>query len=214
MGRTAWCRLSFEAGTDHPHARGENSFAELWSAFHGGPSPRTWGELFLLRRADAGRRTIPTHVGRTIPTSCLTPMISDHPHARGENRPSNSAWLKETGPSPRTWGELAIVGAKLYSVRTIPTHVGRTMCTHGAYYKAADHPHARGENQTASGAGTYSVGPSPRTWGERCQRSAQRAPQRTIPTHVGRTALRAGGRRSPADHPHARGENDHHRARR
>jgi len=50
-------------------------------------------------------------------------------------------------------------------------------------------------------------GPSPRTWGERGGHPGRALDRRTIPTHVGRTSLADCRAPSPADHPHARGEN-------
>ena len=93
-------------------------------------------------------------------------------------------------------------------MRTIPTHVGRTLILAGAVGGLADHPHARGENGVGTGVLGLRPGPSPRTWGERYSPQADFHQTRTIPTHVGRTNHQGKVYASTADHPHARGEND------
>ncbi len=70
-----------------------------------------------------------------------------------------------------------------------------------------DHPHARGENSVAIRFCGLGTGPSPRTWGEPPVGDHSDQRRRTIPTHVGRTATTRAAKRSPPDHPHARGEN-------
>jgi len=92
-------------------------------------------------------------------------------------------------------------------LRTIPTHVGRTKLRAREGALLADHPHARGENNSVHPSVASDVGPSPRTWGEPCPRFAVPDIFRTIPTHVGRTPWTDVLRDAWSDHPHARGEN-------
>ena len=75
-----------------------------------GPSPRTWGERLVPENQERIFRTIPTHVGRTWSSDVGEMLISDHPHARGENASRQLFGNSEYGPSPRTWGELLPVG--------------------------------------------------------------------------------------------------------
>ncbi len=85
VGRTNIVNAEYSWSSDHPHARGEN-FHSSRSKGHGyGPSPRTWGERTCGRRSNAERRTIPTHVGRTGYGDQEIQLLTDHPHARGEN---------------------------------------------------------------------------------------------------------------------------------
>ena len=72
----------------------------------------------------------------------------------------------------------------------------------------ADHPHARGENESAAADGTLFSGPSPRAWGEQAHGAPAGGVSRTIPTRVGRTSGRDPRISAPTDHPHARGENE------
>jgi len=91
VGRTPRAMLSTLPSPDHPHARGENSLRALTPASSCGPSPRTWGEPRHHGAAAAAARTIPTHVGRTLPCSPKCRRSTDHPHARGENTENRGA---------------------------------------------------------------------------------------------------------------------------
>src|ERR1035437_69851 len=94
-------------------------------------------------------------------------------------------------------------------MRTIPTHVGRTYIPHLRRPWHTDHPHTRGENGGFCEANNTSCGPSPHTWGEHTFHTFAALGTRTIPTHVGRTAVFASRITRHADHPHTRGENIH-----
>jgi hypothetical protein len=167
--------------------RGENNFLECLKAGDYGPSPRTWGEPTLFSPSPSAS--------------------TDHPHARGENFFGAGRLAPNCGPSPRTWGEPVRRPVPILTVRTIPTHVGRTNCRTSPSAVSADHPHARGENSDHHDSYRDSGGPSPRTWGELVQITKDQRKARTIPTHVGRTPKRNGREGQTLDHPHARGEN-------
>ena len=92
--------------------------------------------------------------------------------------------------------------------RTIPTRVGRTCAALRASPRAADHPHAGGENMLAGVSVLGLPGPSSRGWGERCSIQNRRSSPRTIPTRVGRTGGRRARFQLGPDHPHAGGENE------
>ncbi len=132
---------------------------------------------------------------------------SDHPHARGENCGVGSGDEGLNGPSPRAWGEPAMASPIHLPARTIPTRVGRTRAGAAEVRDTADHPHARGENQTENGQRVPMSGPSPRAWGEQMTALAQFVTTRTIPTRVGRTHVAVARAVHIPDHPHARGEN-------
>ena len=53
----------------------------------------------------------------------------------------------------------------------------------------------------------FSRGPSPRTWGKQRNKVEGEMTKRTIPTGVGKTALRPANAGTFTDHPHGRGEN-------
>src|SRR5271165_5132973 len=73
--------------------------------------------------------------------------------------------------------------------------------------RAADHPHACGENGAMTPDDSHMIGPSPRVWGELCGLGGWSSALRTIPTRVGRTTTVAPCLRCITDHPHACGEN-------
>ncbi len=193
--------------SDHPHACGENSSRVFRVTYRHGPSPRMWGEPHPMLLEIGQQRTIPTHVGRTSLVGQLSPAGPDHPHACGENRMTASQAESRSGPSPRMWGELAILNKQLVPVRTIPTHVGRTTKLAMHLGAETDHPHACGENQAAHGPPLVMVGPSPRMWGEHHLERRASLRSRTIPTHVGRTTVSTPPMARSSDHPHACGEN-------
>ncbi len=147
-------------------------------------------------------------MGRTKSNVSMCSLSADHPHARGENSRRVPDTSGHDGPSPRTWGELKTAIATRSSMRTIPTHVGRTRFARSTRLCQADHPHARGENYAASKRAMQCYGPSPRTWGEPLAPRAKEHAPRTIPTHVGRTVFLPHSSRQSSDHPHARGENN------
>ena len=126
VGRTAIYSSGASVHTDHPHARGENGDCGCCAHLRVGPSPRTWGEQEHGRGEQGRKRTIPTHVGRTLSLRPSAGIATDHPHARGENALARFAIKSRDGPSPRTWGERLRHTSSRTCHRTIPTHVGRT----------------------------------------------------------------------------------------
>ena len=74
------------APSDHPHVRGEHSWAPHRLRWGDGPSPRAWGARLCVR----------------VPG----PSPPDHPHVRGEHDPPVGADEPTAGPSPRAWGAL------------------------------------------------------------------------------------------------------------
>ena len=168
VGRTVYSDAGMRQHTDHPHARGENYRGLCYAVWENGPSPRTWGEPTGIIQGTHERRTIPTHVGRTLFRFSWPQRKPDHPHARGENRERQLGGIILRGPSPRTWGELAPILRQALRMRTIPTHVGRTGPEGTLALVFTDHPHARGENDFRLNVIGFKCGPSPRTWGEPC----------------------------------------------
>ena len=109
------------------------------------------------------------------------------------------------GLSPRTWGNLAGLAARLKGTGPIPTHVGEPTSRSAPNTGRRAYPHARGGTELQPQPGSPDVGLSPRTWGNRaCEPDGDRRPG-PIPTHVGEprgfsaSCCRAGA------YPHARG---------
>ncbi len=192
---------------DHPHAGGENNCSTKLATSSRGPSPRGWGELAQACAFAISHRTIPTRVGRTHCHRQECRSRTDHPHAGGENIRWLSQRSMSAGPSPRGWGELSRGYSGRSSARTIPTRVGRTPCGCWPSPSHSDHPHAGGENGDGDEPWPGEGGPSPRGWGELPRDQSHACRHRTIPTRVGRTAVRRLSRLRGSDHPHAGGEN-------
>ena len=109
---------------------------------------------------------------------------------------------------------------------TPPRTWGRRRVTQGSTSPPRKHPHARGEDQAATGAGKTIMETPPRTWGrlpqEKQEELCSETPPRTwgrpsdagsserllrnTPTHVGKTELNNGVNNNLEKHPHARGE--------
>ena len=68
----------------------------------------------------------------------------------GENWTRAVGFHDAPGPSPRGWGELRWQLGEPVQSRTIPTRVGRTKRHLVCQTRAADHPHAGGENVSLS----------------------------------------------------------------
>ena len=146
-------------------------------------------------------------MGRTQCSISFFRLITDHPHAGGENNAWDVDGIAQAGPSPRGWGELPAISTHGGCRRTIPTRVGRTAPSSSTPRRTPDHPHAGGENNQVDSLTFHQPGPSPRGWGEPHPRRHRASPDRTIPTRVGRTHGGKRHYRRPADHPHAGGEN-------
>ena len=69
-----------------------------------------------------------------------------------------------------------------------------------------DHPHACGDKRCFSDGRHYSIGSSPRVWGQDRHRTQRNAKRRIIPTRVGTRGFRVFKGYSTRDHPHACGD--------
>jgi len=90
--------------------------------------------------------------------------------------------------------------------RIIPTRVGRRISFANTSPSTADHPHACGEKGFKGVVGAAKKGSSPRVWGEASFHRPPLAPERIIPTRVGRSARHKEDTKYIPDHPHACGE--------
>ena len=189
----------------HPHARGVYPGRTRCSCFGSGPSPRTWGLHYTQWCCRELHRSIPTHVGFTDLHTANSPLVSVHPHARGVYVEHNASKIRHGGPSPRTWGLRPKNGVKTECTRSIPTHVGFTRKRCVPHNPPTVHPHARGVYYCIGGLIGSDTGPSPRTWGLRVSRLMWLFWIRSIPTHVGFTAIPQIIAEIGTVHPHARG---------
>ena len=206
VGNT-WCPPEAPATLSvHPHVRGEYSSSSSPRASAGGPSPRAWGILRSAARRGPRVRSIPTCVGNTRPASPTRSSGPVHPHVRGEYCAAPLDEGRECGPSPRAWGIHEARSTVPSQPRSIPTCVGNTAHPRKHNGHPPVHPHVRGEYKHCKRLARGLRGPSPRAWGILFRGRAWSTNDRSIPTCVGNTRMRAVTSRTPTVHPHVRGE--------
>jgi len=130
---------------DHPHVRGEKANVKRASALPPGSSPRAWGKVPLIISVPYFGRIIPTCVGKRGWNSEKLPLVSDHPHVRGEKITISSFSRCVNGSSPRAWGKVTSRFLLRCSKRIIPTCVGKSRTENASAHGYTDHPHVRGE---------------------------------------------------------------------
>ncbi len=69
----------------HPHGRGEHIYYVAGCVLLTGSSPRSWGKQPTTKPPITRRRFIPTVVGNTTNQPSSTPLVTVHPHGRGEH---------------------------------------------------------------------------------------------------------------------------------
>ena len=190
----------------HPHGRGEHGVQRPVPAGDHGSSPRAWGTQVLYQLLPAGKRFIPTGVGNTGSSSIISPMISVHPHGRGEHMSQCHIIRIRYGSSPRAWGTRMINGYKMLCRRFIPTGVGNTLSLQRIRGIGTVHPHGRGEHARIVLTTIRANGSSPRAWGTLKSYWTIRKRIRFIPTGVGNTCAPHRVTSHQAVHPHGRGE--------
>ena len=190
----------------HPHACGEHSVSVFACRADSGSSPRMWGTFQQQISTIAFLRFIPTHVGNI--TNVTTDLLQGpvHPHACGEHTAAILHDGSSSGSSPRMWGTLSSLIARLISERFIPTHVGNIPVLAGCTPIIPVHPHACGEHFPVNTLPQMRNGSSPRMWGTSPQHRIHLIPNRFIPTHVGNILHRLFSGTCWTVHPHACGE--------
>ena len=171
-----------------------------------GSSPRAWGTRCRADHLDHRRRFIPTSVGNTSSRRISAWLSPVHPHERGEHEVAQQQGARAYGSSPRAWGTHPPCVDLANLSRFIPTSVGNTSSTTVRNWRAAVHPHERGEHPHAVPIQLAVGGSSPRAWGTRDQHRVTLAGPRFIPTSVGNTVRTAPSGALRTVHPHERGE--------
>ena len=192
--------------TVHPHGRGEYARRQRAATGRNGPSPRAWGILVSSFSRRFSTRSIPTGVGNTSGSGRAGLARAVHPHGRGEYSDAIHWSSRACGPSPRAWGIRPLVTSCAQVPRSIPTGVGNTSFTLSSHTGFSVHPHGRGEYWPFCPHTMTACGPSPRAWGILVGRAYFGTRNRSIPTGVGNTRLRACCARATTVHPHGRGE--------
>ena len=186
--------------------RGDQTTRASSAQGSGGTPPRAWGSGSRSERASVFHRDTPTCVGIS---TCGTPPARrgpGHPHVRGDQRSSGSAFVRWPGTPPRAWGSARSCRWHRSDSRDTPTCVGISHPTEDIDALIAGHPHVRGDQVLQSPAPSSSIGTPPRAWGSaRCE-PGRGVRRRDTPTCVG---IRRNGPTQPLSmpgHPHVRGD--------
>ena len=185
---------------------GEHPRAASNSASRSGSSPRVWGALGQIRKAQQAARLIPTCVGSTTTGARNLRGRPAHPHVCGEHKRLMRRVPALSGSSPRVWGALEIAIGRLVPDRLIPTCVGSTSLAQTSAAKTSAHPHVCGEHQVLQPRFNRDLGSSPRVWGALTLVNDPRKVLRLIPTCVGSTLELFPTSDAPSAHPHVCGE--------
>ena len=130
VGKTVIPWQSLNVIGKHPHARGEDGYGGFNCPGEFETPPRTWGRP-AVRAADEVE-------------------VVKHPHARGEDRLFFLFCISVAETPPRTWGRRYSNVTAYNILRNTPTHVGKTSRYCTDYPPSRKHPHARGEDSSAS----------------------------------------------------------------
>jgi len=192
----------------HPHARGDKLSLAVEAVLYDGSPPRAWGQGLQHQPHTQRLRFTPTRVGTSQRPGGSTPLITVHPHARGDKSPGMNCLSTIDGSPPRAWGQAAILEFLGDLGRFTPTRVGTRVGQAPDHQLLSVHPHARGDKVHLSLSHKRCTGSPPRAWGQGGRRCGREHRLRFTPTRVGtRLGPRRNSRRA-AVHPHARGDKD------
>ena len=104
------------------------------------------------------------------------------------------------------WGQARCRHLPIYSHRIIPTRVGTRIIILRELVMKQDHPHACGDKSSSTKSTYFTLGSSPRVWGQAYSTPESRTECRIIPTRVGTSHSRFLSLQLRKDHPHACGD--------
>ena len=105
MGTSWMCPKNTFAIWDHPHAYGDKWNTSPSCEGLLGSSPRVWGQVVLAYCLVCKHRIIPTRMGTSTRLHRKRNLLRDHPHAYGDKCSRIFMILRQTGSSPRVWGQ-------------------------------------------------------------------------------------------------------------
>ena len=109
----------------------------------------------------------------------------DHPHAYGDKAVKAVPTQVIAGSSPRVWGQVSIGNKIIIPARIIPTRMGTSTVQVSDVKDGEDHPHAYGDKDPCLITTVFTVGSSPRVWGQVLQHTQYSLQSRIIPTRMG-----------------------------
>ena len=165
-----------------------------------------WGQENIDSRKNPTAGIIPTRVGTSKIRLSRSENTQDHPHACGDKRlyvGYCSHWL---GSSPRVWGQETACFMFGTQDRIIPTRVGTRRSARIYLFLPTDHPHACGDKTYVISVLLFSIGSSPRVWGQDVRYVNISKRIGIIPTRVGTSDGSSTVSKAVRDHPHACGD--------
>ena len=132
---------------------------------------------------------------------------TDHPRRCGENPPSKSTAVRQTGSPPQVRGKPAVILKLPLRPRITPAGAGKTSRTPRISGGSGDHPRRCGENSAAKHLTSAGTGSPPQVRGKRGRRGISARSKRITPAGAGKTRCWAASRVSLRDHPRRCGEN-------
>ena len=135
-------------------------------------------------------RIIPTHVGTSSTLMVRSVSVKDHPHACGDKFENKPDYFAVKGSSPRVWGQDNFTALKKGGIWIIPTRVGTRLKSSSVNSHVRDHPHACGDKQRQSRMRLWTIGSSPRVWGQVEGGAVCKLRVRIIPTRMGTSTPR------------------------
>ena len=165
-----------------------------------------WGQAKGKEKGNLSIRIIPTRVGTSDSTLDDLTIFKDHPHACGDKLQMNIYTDRNTGSSPRVWGQDWIQGKTERYERIIPTRVGTSDVDVFFNPFFRDHPHACGDKFVSLYTLKPLMGSSPRVWGQVTEDNYTYALTGIIPTRVGTSREFITRTETKKDHPHACGD--------
>ena len=117
-----WCGVARYG--DHPHAYGDKPKLHERNGNINGSSPRVWGQEQYIDAEQHGNRIIPTRMGTRLVRNLRFTQCWDHPHAYGDKTHTAMLPNRNSGSSPRVWGQADGKYSSCRSHRIIPTRMG------------------------------------------------------------------------------------------
>ena len=165
------------------------------------------GKLSPLAHIASQPRITPAHAGKTLLTSPIPVISSDHPRACGENIPSAFPAASMAGSPPRMRGKQRVYYDETAQERITPAHAGKTLSCIAQHVIPPDHPRACGENKLCLKRLRPVSGSPPRMRGKQYPAFACSLRLRITPAHAGKTFTSLLAPAHFTDHPRACGEN-------
>ena len=124
-------------------------------------------------------------MGTSKPLVLYMTSLRDHPHAYGDKFISIGVFCALIGSSPRVWGQGQHAVERYGRYRIIPTRMGTRSLQDFYNVVNKDHPHAYGDKIPVLVTVAFSLGSSPRVWGQVSDTLTVTGAARIIPTRMG-----------------------------